>query len=82
MVSQATTPPKPAKKSKPEQKKYKKMQQPEKDETEVLKFFEEEEEEHDVEVIPPWGHISSGILTSEQNRIRENIVKTKLVHKG
>ena len=24
----------------------------------------------------------SGILTSEQNKIRENIVKTKLVHKG
>ena len=82
MVSQATTPPKPTKKSKPEQKKYKKRQQPKEDEQEVLEFVEEEEEEEDAEVIPPGGHISSGIFTSEQNRIRENIVKTKLVRKG
>ena len=82
MVTQATTPPKSAKKSKLEHKKYKKRQQPEEDEPEVLEFVEDEEEEAELEVIPPGGHISSGILTSEQNRIRENIVKTKLVRKG
>ena len=48
----------------------------------MLEFFKEEEEEHDVVVIPLGGHISSRILTSEQNRIRENIVKTKLIRKG
>ena len=82
MVLQATTPPKFAKKSKPEQKKYKKKQQLEDDEPEILEFVEDEEEEENVEVIPQGGHISSRILTSEQNQIRENIVKTKLVHKG
>ena len=82
MVTQATTPPKSANMSKPEHKKYKKRQQPDEDEPGVLELVEGEEEEAELEVIPPGGHISSGILTSEQNRIRENIVKTKLVRKG
>ena len=81
-VTQATTPPKSAKKSKPKHKKYKKRHQPEEDEPEVLNFVEDEEEEAELKVIPLGGHIASGILTSKQNRIRENIVKTKLVHKG
>ena len=79
MVTQATIPPKSANTSKPEHKKYKTLQHPEEDEQEVLEFVEDEEEEVEHEVIPPG---SSGILTSELNRIRENIVKTKLVHKG
>ena len=82
MVTQATTSPKSAKKSKLEHKKYKKRQQPEEEELEVLEFVEDEEEETELEVIPPRGHISSGILTTKQNRIKENIGKTKLVCKG
>ena len=82
MVAQACTPPKPAKKGKAEHKKYKKRQHPEEDEPEVLEFVEDEEEDTQLEVIPPGGQISSGILTSEKNWIRENIVKTKLVRKG
>ena len=40
------------------------------------------EEETQVEVVPPGGQMSLDILTFEKNRIRENIVKTKLVCKG
>ena len=40
------------------------------------------EEEAELEVVALGGHLSSGVLTSEQNRIRENIAKTKLVRKG
>ena len=43
---------------------------------------EDEDEETQLKVIPPCGQIASGILTSEQNRIRENIAKTNLVRKG
>ena len=42
----------------------------------------EEVEERQVEVVAPRGQISSSVLTSEQNKIRENIGKTKLVRKG
>ena len=49
----------------------------------IIKFVgEEEEEEQEIEVVAPGGHLSSGVLSSEQNRIRENIVKNKLVRKG
>ena len=41
-----------------------------------------EEEEQQIEVIAPGGHLSSGMLSSEQFRIRENIAKNKLVRKG
>ena len=44
--------------------------------------MEDEEEDTQLEVIPLGGQIASRILTSEQNRIRENIAKTKLVYKG
>ena len=37
----------------------------------------EEEEEQQVEVVARGGQISYGVLTLEQNQIRENIVKTK-----
>ena len=77
MVAQASTLPKFARKGKPKHKKYKKRQHPE-----VLEFMEDEEEDTQLELIPLGGQISSGILTSEQNWIRENIVKTKLVRKG
>mgnify|MGYP007130506659 CR=1 FL=1 len=40
--------------------------------------FAEEEEEQQLEVIPPRGQMLSRVLTSKQNRIRENIVKTNL----
>ena len=71
MITQAITPPKFAKKSKPENKKYKKRYQSEEDEPKVLEFVEDEDEAK-LEVIPPGGHIASGILTSEQNQIKEN----------
>ena len=82
MVVQASTLPKAARKGKSEHKKYKKRQHPEDDEPEVLEFVEDEKEDTQLEVIPPSGQIASGILTSYQNGIRENIVKTKLVCKG
>ena len=71
MVMQGTTPPKSANKSKHEHQKYKKRQRPEEDEQEVLKFVEDEEEEVELKVIPPGDQITSGILTSKQNRIKE-----------
>ena len=44
--------------------------------------FVEEEENQQLEIIPPRGQMSYAILRIEQNRIRENITKTKLVRKG
>ena len=44
--------------------------------------MEEEEEEQQLEVVALGGQISSGVLASKQNKIRENIAKTKLVCKG
>ena len=52
------------------------------EEDELLEFMEEEEEEQQLEIVAPRGQISSGILTSEQNKIRVNIMKKKLVYKG
>ena len=80
MVTQAETPPKKSSKSIPEHKKYQKRQKLDEEE-EILEFVEEEEEQQ-IEVVAPGGHLSSGILSSEQNRIRENITKNKLVRKG
>ena len=87
MVAQAETPKKKSRKSIPENKKYKKRAKPDEEEedqqNEIIEFVEEEEEEEaEIEVVPPGGHLSSGVLTSEQNKIRENIAKTKLVRKG
>ena len=79
---EAETPPKQFRKSKPEHKKYQKRKSPDDDELEVLEFVEEEGDEQQAEVVAPGGQISSGVLTSEQNRIRENIARTKLVRKG
>ena len=44
--------------------------------------MEEEKEEQQLKILAPRGQISSSVLTSGRNIIRENIVKTKLVHKG
>ena len=77
----AQTPPKKSRKSNPVHKKYNKQPRPNEDDDEVLEFVEEEEE-HQVDVVAPGGQLSSGVLTFEQNKIRENIVKTKLVRKG
>ena len=84
MVAQAETPPKKSRKSNPENKKYQKRHKPnEEEEEEIIEFVEEEEEEEqELEVVAPGGHLSSGVLSSEQNRIRENIAKNKLVRKG
>ena len=87
MVAQAETPKKKSRKSIPENKKYKKRAKPDEEEedqqNEIIEFVEEEEEEEaEIEVVAPGGHLSSGVLTSEQNKIRENIAKTKLVRKG
>ena len=86
MVAQAETPPMKSRKSIPEHKKYQKRQKPneeEEEEEEIIEFVEkEEEEEQELEVVAPGGHFSSRVLSSEQNRIRENITKKKLVRKG
>ena len=83
MVAQAETPPKKSRKSNPENKKYQKRHKPNEEEEEIIEFVEEEEEEEqELEVVAPGGHLSSGVLSSEQNRIRENIAKNKLVRKG
>ena len=76
MVAQAETPKKKSQKSNPENKKYQKISKPdeeeEEDHHEIIEFVEEEEEEEqELEVVAPGGHLSSGVLTSEQNRIRE-----------
>ena len=78
MITETKTPPKPSRKSKPEHEKYKKRAKLDDDKLEEM----EEKDEQQVEVVPPRGQMSSGILKSEHNRIRENIVKTKLVRKG
>ena len=44
--------------------------------------MEEEEDEQQLEVVTLGGQISSSVLTSKQNKIRENIAKKKLVRKG
>ena len=75
MVTQAETTAKKSRKSIPEHKKYQKRDD---EEEEIIEFVEEEEEEQQIEVVAPRGHLSSGILSSEQNRIRENIAKNKL----
>ena len=87
MVAQAETPKKKSRKSIPENKKYKKRSKPDEEEeeehNEIIEFVEEEEEEEqELEIVAPRGHLSSGVLTSEQNRVRENIAKTKLLRKG
>ena len=67
----------------PEYKKYQKRQNSNEEEDEIIEFVEEEEdEEQQIEVVAPGGHLSSDVLSSEQNRIRENIAKNKLVGKG
>ena len=81
MGGEAQTPPKKSRKTNPVHKKYNKRPRPDEDDEEVLEFVEEEEE-HQVDVMAPGGQLSSGVLTSEQNKIRENSVKTKLVRKG
>ena len=48
----------------------------------MVEFVEEKEEEQQIEVVAPGGQISSDILTSEKNCIRENNAKTKQVRKG
>ena len=83
VVAQAETPPKKSRKSIPEHKKYQKCQKGNEEEDEIIEFVEEEEEEEqEIEVVALGGHLSSGVLSSEQNRIRENIAKNKLVRKG
>ena len=83
MVAQAETPPKKSRKSNPENKKYQKRHKPneeEEEEEEIIEFVEEEEgEEQELEVVAPGGHLSSEVLSSEQNHIRENIAKRKRV---
>ena len=83
MSTEAVTPPRPSQKSRPEQKKYVKKQRSEEEELEVTEFAEDEEEgDQEQEIVAPRGQISYGVLCFEQNWIRENIVKTKLVLKG
>ena len=83
MVREAKTPLKKSWKSNSKQKKYQKRPKHDEDELEMLEFVEEEdEEEQQIEVVAPRGQMSSCILSSEQNRIRENIAKTKLICKG
>ena len=82
MSTEAETPPKKSRKTKPEHKKYQKRQISNDEDLDVLEFEEEEDDEQQLEIVPPGGQISSGVLTSEQNRIRENIARTKLVRKG
>ena len=69
MLAQAMTSQKKSRKSNPENKKYQKRQKPdEEEEHEIIEFVEEEEEqEQELEVMAPGGHLSSGVLTSEQN---------------
>ena len=81
MTGEAETPPKKSRKTNPVQKKYTKRPRPEEEEEEILEFVEEEDDQQ-VDVVAPGGQLSSGVLTSEQNKIRENIVKTKLVRRG
>ena len=72
MVAHAETPKKNSRKSIPENKKYKKRSKPEEEEeeeehNEIIEFVEEEEEEEqELEVVALGGHLSSGVLTSEQ----------------
>ena len=73
MVAQAETPKKKSRKSIPENKKYKKRSKPDEEEeeeeehNEIIEFVEEEEEEEqELEVVALGGHLSSGVLTSEQ----------------
>ena len=82
MVIEAKTPQKKSRKSNPEHKKYQKWQKPDEDEEDMLEFVAKEEEEQEIEVVVPGGQMSLGILSWEQNRIKENIAKNKLVHKG
>ena len=81
IVAQAETPQKKSRKSNLKNKKYQKRQKPnEEEEHEIIKFVEEkEEEEQELEVIAPGGYLSSGVISSKQNRIRENIAKNKLL---
>ena len=83
MVREAETPPKKSHKWNLEHKRYKKRPKPDEDKQEMLEFVKEEDaEEQQIEVVAPRGQMSSCILSFEQNAIRENIPRTKLVHKG
>mgnify|MGYP007109668437 CR=1 FL=1 len=73
MVAQAEMPPRKSCKSITEHKKYQKWQKPNEEDDEIIEFVEEEEEEQELEVVAPRGHLSSSVMSSEQNRIRENI---------
>ena len=79
MVAEVETPPMKSRKLIPQHKKYQKRQKPYEEEDEIIEFVEEEQQ---IEVVAPGGHLSSDVLSSEQNRIRENIAKNKLVGKG
>ena len=66
MIStEAETPPRQSRKIRPEHKKYQKRQISN-EELKVLEFEEEEDDEQQVEVVPPRGQISFGVLTSQQ----------------
>ena len=71
MVAQAETPPKKFRKLNPENKYQKRHKTNEEEEQEIIEFVEEEEEEEqELEVMASGGHLLSGMLSSEQNRIR------------
>ena len=70
MSMEAETPLKKSWKSNPVHKKYNKRPRLDEEDNKVLEIMEEEEE-HQVEVVAIGGQISSGVLTSEQNKIRE-----------
>ena len=80
MVAKPKTPPKKSAKCTQAQKKYKKRAKPDDAKLEVLEFVEDDEdEEQQFDVVPRGGKMSSGLLTSERNKIRETIVKKKLM---
>ena len=87
MVAHAETPKKKSRKSIPENKKYKKRSKPNEEQqqqqNEIIEFVEAEEEEvAELEVVAPGGHLSSRVLTSEQNRIREKYCQNKTCAEG
>ena len=77
ITKQDEMPLKQSRKSKLEQKQYGHKRQKLEEEIKLLEYAEEEEEE-ELEVVPPGGQISFGILTSKLNKIRENIVRRSL----
>ena len=64
------------------QKKYNKQARSNEEEHKLLEFVEEEEEEQQLEVVAKGGQISCCVLSSNQNKITKNIVKTKFIRKG